>query len=85
MVLRLVVCRFILLPRNYVVVVGGWVEFWWARKCPWVVDWSLLGGVSVGVVSFGNVMVVFAAFVVSMVVSSAQGAFRRRVFLLDTI
>jgi len=42
-------------------------------------------GVSVGVVSFYNVMVVFTAFVVSWVVSSAQGTFRRRVFLLDTI
>ena len=83
MVLRLV-CRFVLLPPNYGVVVGGWVEFWWARKCPWVVDCSLQGGY-VGVVSFDNVMVVFAAFVVSRVVSSKQGAFRRHVFLLDTI
>ena len=38
-----------------------------------------------GVVSFDNVMVVFAAFVVSRVVSSAQSTFRQRVFLLDTI
>jgi hypothetical protein len=83
-VLRSVVCRSVLLLRNYVVVVGGWVEFWWAHKRPWVMDLSLLGG-SVGVVAFENVMVVFTAFVVSWVVSSAQGTFRRRVFLLDTI
>jgi hypothetical protein len=58
------VCHYVLFLHNYVVVVGGWLELCWARMCPWVMELTLLGG-SVRVAAFGNVVVVFTAFVVS--------------------
>ena len=84
MVPRLAVRRYVLLPHNYVVVVGGWGELCCERMWPWVMELNLLGG-SVWVVAFDNVVVVFTAFVVSRVVPATQGTFRRRVRLLGAI
>ena len=69
---------FVVVVVVVVVVVGGCEELWYGYMRMWELVSSFLGG-SVRIVSFDNIVIMLAAFVVCRVIPATQGTFRWRV------